>query len=174
MLKSASLWAAVTLSLALSSAFAQDEEQKGPFGGFKHDNNAPIDITSDSLEVRQSEQLAIFTGNVVAGQGTLRLTAERLDVFYDEEQEGGDTGAIEKINATGNVFLSNGSETAQGAAGTYDVTTGLVTMTGDVVLTQGTNAISGPKLEIDMNTGVGRVFGGRVKSRFKPQSAQGN
>src|SRR3546814_19308014 len=51
----------------------------GPFGGFKHDRSAPIEITSDALEVRQAEQLAICSGDVVAGQGTLRLTADRVE-----------------------------------------------------------------------------------------------
>lgn len=173
----------VVLALVLSSAGAQGEE-KGPFGGFKHDNSEPIEITSDTLEVRQSEQLAIFSGDVIAGQGTLRLTSDKLDVFYSEQEDDGataetesaadaDTGAIERLIATGNVFLSNGTETAQGKTGTYDVTTGIVTMEGSVVLTQGGNAISGNNLEIDLNTGVGKVLGGstgRVKSVFTPSS----
>ena len=48
------------------SASAQTQ---APFGGFKHDRTAPIEITSDALEVHQAENLAIFSGNVVAGQG---------------------------------------------------------------------------------------------------------
>lgn len=144
-----------------------------PFGGFKHDSTEPIEITADSLEVRQADQVAIFLGNVVAGQGTLRLTANRVEVFYDQENTGGDTGAIQKLDASGNVFLSNGAETAQGAFGTYNVKDGLVQMNGDVILTQGQNALSGDRLEIDLNTGVGKVLG-RVKTTFKPSSQQDN
>ncbi|MEM9043364.1 MAG: LptA/OstA family protein [Pseudomonadota bacterium] len=162
-------------------ALAQEDS---PFGGFKHDNTAPIDITSDALEVRQSENLAIFSGNVIAGQGTMRLTAERLDVYYKQrgDNEGTQpasddgTGAIEKIDAFGSVFLCNGSETAQGNTGTYDVKSGTVSMRGDVVLTQGSNAILGPILQIDLNTGVGQVIGTdteRVRSRFTPSTAEG-
>ncbi|MEM8790663.1 MAG: LptA/OstA family protein [Pseudomonadota bacterium] len=169
---------ALMLGIGASGAPAQED---GPFGGFKHDNKAPIEITSESLEVRQSEQLAIFSGNVVAGQGTMRLTADKLNVFYREQggsddgtDDSGDTGAIEKIDAVGNVFLCNGSETAQGATGTYDVKSGKVRMAGNVVLTQGINAIAGPRLEIDLNTGIGRVIGTAdqpVKSIFAPSTA---
>ncbi|MEM7236773.1 MAG: lipopolysaccharide transport periplasmic protein LptA [Pseudomonadota bacterium] len=175
--------AAACLLLICSSLSA---EEKGPFGGFKHDNTEAIEITSDNLEVRQAEQLAIFTGDVIAGQGTLRLTADQLDVFYkeknddapdtgtaDTDTEAAGTGAIERLIATGNVFLSNGTETAQGERGVYDVKTGIITMEGSVILAQGENAISGPKLEIDLNTGVGKVLGGensRVKSVFTPSS----
>src|SRR5699024_2101892 len=66
----------------------------GPFGGVKHDSSAPIEITSDALEVRQAEQLAIFSGDVVAGQGSRRLTADRVEVSYDEQADDPDTGAI--------------------------------------------------------------------------------
>lgn len=147
-------------------------QTKGPFGGFKHDSKAPIEIVADSLAVQQSQNLATFTGEVVAGQGTLRLTTDKLDVTYAAEKVGTtantDTGAIQHMRADGNVFLSSGSETAQGAWAEYDVAGGVVTMGGNVVLTQGGNAISGDSLVIDLNTGNGRIEGGRVKTIFAP------
>lgn len=149
-----------------ADALAQGQ---GPFGGFKHDRSAPIEITSDALEVRQAQNLAVFSGEVVAGQGTLRLTADRVEVTYDAEAEDdSETGAIQNLEATGNVFISNGAETAQGSEAQYDVESGLITMTGDVVLTQGQNVISGQRLTINLNEGQGRVEG-RVKSIFTPQ-----
>ncbi len=143
----------------------------GPLGGFKHDRTAPIEITADSVEVRQAENLAIFTGNVVAGQGTLRLTASRMEVIFDQDnQSDSDTGAIKNVKAQGSVFLSNGAETAQGDQGEYNLETGMVTMTGDVILTQGENAGSGKSLQINLNTGVAKM-GGRVQLIFQPKDA---
>lgn len=159
---------AVLLSAA---AFAQSS---GPFGGFKHDRKAPIEITSDALEVRQAEQLAIFTGEVVAGQGTLRLTADRVEVLYDENNESdSETGAIKNMMARGSVFLSNGAETAQGEWAEYDVSTGMVRMGGAVILTQGANAIKGEKLVINLDSGQAKMeasSSGRVTSIFTPKS----
>jgi lipopolysaccharide export system protein LptA len=155
-------------------AGAADAQTKGPFGGFKHDSKASIEIVADSLEVQQSANLAIFTGEVVAGQGTLRLTTDKLTVTYAAEKSGTiantdtDTGAIQHMRADGNVFLSNGSETAQGAWAEYNVAGGEVRMGGNVVLTQGGNAISGNSLKIDLNSGNGRIEGGRVKTIFAP------
>ncbi len=167
------LAALVAAAGAASSAAAQG---KGPFGGFKHDSTAAIEIVADALEVRQAENLAIFSGEVVAGQGTLRLTTDLLTVTYAaaESDAGGGTntsagtGAIQLMRADGNVFLSNGDETAQGAWAEYDVASGVIRMGGDVVLTQGDNAISGESLVIDLNAGTGRIEGGRVKSDFAP------
>lgn len=169
-------WAAVVVGAAIATDAAA--QTQGPFGGFKHDNSAPIEITSDALEVRQSENLAIFSGAVEAGQGTLRLTSDVLNVYYDNEgEEDSDTGAIKRMTAEGNVFLSNGTETAEGSNADYDVVTGMMRMSGDVVLTQGRNAIAGDALVIDMNAGTGRIVGqtgGRVRSIFTPSSQQGN
>lgn len=170
---------------ALGIAFgAGAQESTGPFGGFKHDKSAPIEITSDALEVHQAKHLAVFTGDVVAGQGTLRLTADRVEVSYagQDQAPGTDqaagseaesdpaTGVIREMTAKGDVFISNGSETAQGEQARYDVASGTITMTGNVVLTQGENVISGQRLSIDLDQGTGRVEG-RVKSIFTPQDS---
>ena len=165
----------LALIAAVSLGATAVAQSTGPFGGFKHDRTTPIEITANALEVRQAEQLAIFSGEVVAGQGTLRLTADRVEVTYDENNNtGGDTGAIKNMIAKGNVFLSNGSETAQGDRAEYDVDGGQITMSGSVVLTQGENVISGQTLTINLNAGQGRIEGtgtGRVKSIFTPGSA---
>ncbi|MEM1345238.1 MAG: LptA/OstA family protein [Pseudomonadota bacterium] len=167
----------LALLLALLLVAGHATAQSSPFGGFKHDNSQPIEIVSDALEVRQAENLAIFSGNVRAGQGTLRLSADTLLVYYT--QNGSDdtgTGAIRRLRAEGDVFLSNGSETAEGDWGDYDVIAGEIEMGVEapgrqVVLTQGRNAVAGPSLTIDTNTGVGRIEGGRVKSVFTPADA---
>lgn len=167
------------LALLATGAIAQAQD---PFGGFKHDSSTPIEITSDSLEVREAESIAIFSGAVEAGQGTLRLTAERMIVAFDPDSQDSETGAIKNVKAEGNVFLSNGSETAEGQSAEYDVVSGKMVMRGDVVLTQGGNAIAGPQLNIDLNTGVARIEGGatvasggsgRVKAVFRSQGGTG-
>jgi lipopolysaccharide export system protein LptA len=152
--------------LAATVAAAQSEN---PFGGFRHDNTLPIEITADSLEVREAERRAVFAGEVAAGQGDLRLTADTLNVWYSED--GGESGAIERVRAEGDVFLSSGAETARGQWAEYAVTTGAVTMGGGVTLAQGENAISGERLFVDLTQGTGRIEGGRVRSVFNPASA---
>ncbi|WP_239031914.1 LptA/OstA family protein [Paroceanicella profunda] len=143
-----------------------------PFGSFKHDSTLPIEITSESLSVNQATKVATFQGEVVAGQGTMRLTAQQMEIFYDGTPQSGtssDTGSIRLMRATGDVFLSNGSEAAKGKSAEYDVAKGVITLGGGVVLTQGDNAISGESLWIDLNSGVGEIKG-RVKTVFQPGS----
>lgn len=166
--------AALAVFLGTAAAAAQ---AAGPFGGFKHDSSAPIEIASDSLEVRQAEGKAMFSGEVVASQGTLRLTADDLVVSYETGADAGETGEIQHMRAEGNVFLSNGSETAKGAWAEYDVVGATMRMGGSVVLTQGENAISGEALVINLDAGTGRIEGqgeGRVKSVFTPSPSGGS
>lgn len=180
----------VALLAVLAAPPATAQDQGSPFGGFSHDSSAPIEITSDTLEVHQADQLAIFSGDVVAGQGTLRLTADRLEVSYVDKDQGSErasgapdsgaqdsgaqdsgTGVIREMVAIGHVFIANGDETAAGQRARYDIENGIITMTGDVVLTQGGNVISGKKLTIDLDSGQARV-GGRVKSIFMSQDSE--
>jgi lipopolysaccharide export system protein LptA len=162
----------------LADARAQSLEQ--------HDTTLPIEITADSLEVMQDQKIATFAGNVDAVQGDLVLSADQLRVHYGGDGEAAPgpagMGAIRRIEAEGNVFLSSPRETAQGESGVYDVATNQLTMQGAVVLTQGDNVVRGQRLEVDLASGRSRMFaavpsteGGaaqqRVRALFTPESS---
>lgn len=78
-------FAVLPLALALTAADAGAAPKKAasPFQGFSSDSGKPVDVRSDSLEVHQDEQKAVFTGNVVATQGDSTLRANELTVFYE-------------------------------------------------------------------------------------------
>ena len=154
----------VLIGLTFASA-ALAQNATVAFGGLKHDNTLPVEITADELTVDQNTGTAIFIGNVVAGQGEMRLTAARVRVEY-ATQDGEPTGQIDRLLATGGVTLVNGPEAAESREATYAVSAGEVVMTGDVVLTQGANALAGEKLTVDLTTGTGRMSG-RVRTIFQ-------
>ena len=135
------------------------------FGGLKHDASLPVEITADELTVDQATGSAVFVGNVVAGQGEMRLSAGRVQVQY-AVVGGQPTGDIDKLLASGGVTLVNGGEAAEAQSAVYSVSSAEIVMTGDVILTQGPNALSGEKLTVDLNTGKGRMTG-RVKTIFQ-------
>lgn len=167
--------------LAPATAWAQ------PAGFAGHDDSAPIEITADELEVRQSEGVATFRGDVDAVQGDLTLSARTLDVFYGEGAANGEgaatgddsatgggqgMGEIRRVEAHGDVVVSSPREIARGAEAVYDLTTRRITLTGDVVLTRDDNVLRGNRLEIDLASGVSRLRAagpdGRVRARFAP------
>jgi lipopolysaccharide export system protein LptA len=166
--------------LLAGSAVAQQEAQPQRKAAQEED---PVEIVSDSLVVEQEKQLATFTGNVDAVQGEMRLRADKLLVYYQEDNEqagaaqpaGGDQ-AIQRIEAMGNVFVTRPGETAKGDNGTYQPATGDVT----VVLTRGQNVIRGARLLSNRRTGQSTVYAAapgsigkpeqRVRALFKPES----
>ncbi|MBH62703.1 MAG: lipopolysaccharide transport periplasmic protein LptA [Alphaproteobacteria bacterium] len=144
----------------------------------KLDTDQPIEITADSLEVKQDQNIAIFRGNVDALQGEMGLRADQLTVHYrSSENSEADVNAISRIDAEGSVFLASSQETAQGDVGVYDVENGLITLTQNVVLTRGENVIRGNRLLLNLVTGQSVVdggvgatrSGGRVRSLFVPK-----
>ncbi|MBX3454563.1 LptA/OstA family protein [Ferrovibrio sp.] len=56
--------------------------------GNRQNNNQPIEIASDTLEVFQDRQLAIFKGNVDVVQGDMRLRSDELYVHYRDNNQG--------------------------------------------------------------------------------------
>lgn len=151
----------------LALAAPAQAQSKNAFGGFKHDKSAKIEVAANSLQVVQDQKLAIFEGEVVAGQDTMRLTTDKLAVTYGAKAGSQETGDIQHMRADGNVFLVNGDSTAQGAWAEYDVAAGMIRMGGDVVVTMDDIVIAGQAVEIDLNTGQAKATG-RVTSIVTP------
>lgn len=141
---------------------ALSQGAKVAFGGLKQDTSLPVEITADSLEVNQTDGQATFTGNVLVGQGELRLSAARIEVEYDDGGQG-----IKTLTATGGVTIVNATDAAEAQEAVYTIASGNVVMTGNVLLTQGPNAISGERLVLNLRDGTG-VMEGRVKTVFTP------
>ncbi len=158
----------VLCAMVLSAFGVQAQETVVPFGGIKHDNSLPVEITADRLNIDQATATAEFVGSVQAAQGTLKITADKITVKYVSGETGA-TGEIESLIAFGNVLFTNGAEAAEGTKAEYLVATGIVTMTGDVLLTQGNNAMSGQSLRIDLTNGSASVEG-RVQTIFQPDT----
>lgn len=167
-----SLWRAALLAPAFAAlvvlagtAAAQETSGEGGNAG------QAIEITADTLEVRQSENVAVFAGAVNAIQGDMVLNADVLTVFYREMQGGGGNLGVSRIEAEGNVVVSSPEETAQGERGIYDVEEARIDLAGGVVLNRGNNVIQGETLTMDLEAGVSRVMGAsssRVKGLFVP------
>lgn len=141
---------------------AQAQATQVAFGAIKADPTLPVEVTADTLDVNQADGSAEFLGNVLVGQGEMRLSAQRVLVIYDEEQ-----GGIERLEATGEVVLVNGPDAAEADRADYSIHTGVIVMTGDVLLTQGQNALTSDRLEVNLTTGTAQMAG-RVKTILAP------
>lgn len=158
--------------------------------GLKLSGDQPIQIESDKLEVRQAENMAIFTGNVSVVQGPTLLKAGKMTVYYvkDNKAGGSDTAApagaamtgsanIDHMEVDEKVYIKSDDQVATGDRGTFDMKSQVLVLSGEkVVLSQGANVLTGCKLTVQMTTGLAQVegCGKRVQMSITPQSQQGS
>ncbi|UWU92655.1 LptA/OstA family protein [Bradyrhizobium sp. CB1015] len=181
--------AALAIGLALlatGAALAQSTMQGVPnaMQGFSQNRDQPIQIEAASLEMRDKKKEATFAGNVKVVQGDTTMTSKTLVVFY--ESGGGDkpatpqpaakgaksapmqsaqpgpggSSSIKRLEARGNVVVTQKDQVVTGDTAVFDTKTNLITMlggSGQVVLTQCKNVMRGDRLTVDMTTGVSRV-----------------
>jgi len=152
---------AVLCALTLLSPVAAMSQTDIALGGISADPTAPVEVTADSLTVDQDSRSAVFTGNVVIGQGDLRIAAGEVRVIYDEA-----TGDIGQLLASGGVTFVTATEAAEAQNADYNLTTGLLTLTGDVLLTQGGSALSADSMTVNLADGTARMEG-RVRTVFQ-------
>jgi lipopolysaccharide export system protein LptA len=145
--------------------------------GFSQNRDKPIKINSATLEVRDKDKVATFSGDVHLVQGDTTLRSKILVVFYDEDaaaaapakppggavQAGAAQGGpapnqqIRRVEAKGNVIVVQKDQTATGENGIFDMRANTVTLLGSVVISQGQNVVKGDKLTVDMTSGDAKV-----------------
>ncbi|MBN9039147.1 MAG: LPS ABC transporter substrate-binding protein LptA [Rhizobiales bacterium] len=165
-------------ALAQSGQQAQGQGQTSS-SGFQFGGDGPIEIESDKLEVRDHDNIAIFTGNVQLVQGKLLLKTVKMTVYYKNSGGGGsDNAQVDHMEAEGKVYIKQNDQVATGDQGTYDMGTGVLVLTGkEVVLTQGDNVVVGCKFVSNSKTGQSKLDGcgkggdsGRIKMLLQPGS----
>jgi lipopolysaccharide export system protein LptA len=189
----------VTTASALAQAVTQGVPNA--MQGFSQNRDQPIQIDAATLEMRDKKKEATFSGNVKVVQGDTTMTSKTLVVFYESggdkpatpqpapAQAGSTKGAkaapmqsatpgpggsssIKRLEARGNVVVTQKDQVVTGETAVFDTKTNLITMLGgagsQVVLTQCQNVLRGDRLLVDMTTGVSRVESdsGRVQGLF--------
>lgn len=184
---------AVLASLcAASSAHAQSSATGVPnaMQGFSQNRDKPIQINAASLEMRDKDKAATFSGNVKVVQGDTTMLCKTLVVFYDNGDQSADvrkpamksatpgpsgSSSIRKLEARGGVTVIQKDSTVTGDNGVFDMRANKVTMRGNVLLTKDKNVLRGDRLIVDLTTGVSRVESdsGRVQGSFQASPQQG-
>jgi len=145
-------------------------------------SDEPMEITSDRMEAFNEKKVVVFSGNAMAKQGSNVLRADKLFLYYKndtgrkEKVVGGieteKTGDLEKIEAKGNVSLTQGQRVATGDDAVYFRDGNKVVMTGNAVLKEGKNSIRGDRVIVFLNENKGIVEGNtktQVKAVIYPQ-----
>jgi len=179
MIRRLQLCAALAALIVATPAAAQaPSAAPNPFGVQNQNKDLPVQIEAATLEVRDKNKEAMFSGNVQVVQGDTTMKCQSLVVFYGQEVGiGGASGAdgtsvtsnkgmpqgaqnIRRIEARGGVTVITKDQNASGDLGIYDLKTKTITLSGNVVVSQGQNVIHGERVVVDMITGNARVESG--------------
>ena len=157
--------------------------QQGPpnaLQGFSANRDKPVNIKAASLEVRDKEKVATFSGDVHVVQGDTDMRCKTLVVYYEDSsnkdgvkaaQPGpAGNGQIRRMEARGNVVVTQKDQIATGERGDFDMRTNTVVLSGKVVVTKGHDVLRGERLIVNLTDGVSRMEGGRVEALFEPKS----
>ena len=176
------------LLLGLVPSLAQSSAS-GQMSGLKLSGDQPIQIESDKLEVRQAENLAVFTGNVTVVQGPTLLKAGKMMVYYVKDPNAAAKGTeaagaamtgsanIDHLEVSGKVYIKSNDQVATGDNGTFDMKTQVLVLSGkEVVMSHGPNVLKGCKLTVQMKSGLAQVdpcAGQRVQMSITPPPKSG-
>ncbi|MFP4327958.1 MAG: lipopolysaccharide transport periplasmic protein LptA [Paracoccaceae bacterium] len=150
------------LGFGVLPAFVAAQDTRVAFGGITQDTDAPVEVSAENLSVDQSDGTAIFTEDVLIVQGEMRLSAQRVLVVYDENDND-----IARLEATGGVTLVSGEDAAEAERADYDIEAGTIVLTGEVLLTQGRNVIGSERMVVNLEDGAAELSG-RVRTVLSP------
>ena len=158
--------AAVALSAPMAMAQTVDTTSMSEASKAQKD----VDIEADQMQVLEDQRNVIFTGNVDARRGNVKLRSNKLVVHYREskKKDGSEKNEVTHLDATGNVVIITRTQRITGDWAKMDVKANLVNVGGNVVVKQGQTIVKGKKLFVDLNKNISKISGGRVKGSFVP------
>ena len=135
--------------------------------------SAEIEITSQTMEWKREENIAIASGEAKAIQGNRILNAEKIIVFFNKKE---DKKNIYKLDASGNVRFISGSQIATGEFASYFVDDEKVIIKGNVRLKRDDSLMIGEELSIDLKNSSSKLISGnnsgKVKVKYKTEDKQ--
>jgi lipopolysaccharide export system protein LptA len=163
--------ALVTVASGAGAQLAAPGTVPNALQGFSQNRDQPVQIEAASLEVRDKDKVATFSGNVKVVQGDTTMRCKSLVVYYDGQAGSatmkaatpgpGGKQQISRLEARGGVSVTQKEHTATGDIGLFDMRANTVTLQGNVVVSQGPNVMRGDRLVVDLTTGVSRVDAGK-------------
>ena len=137
---------------------------------------APIHIESNRMTSTEKSNSVVFSGDVDAKQGDVRIRADEMTVFYHELDSGSKGGKdkkkpaaqaekktsqqVEKLICVGNVEVSRGEWLGTGKKMVYLSKERQVILTENAKAWQGQNMVSGDKIIYYLDEGRSEVVGG--------------
>ena len=132
-----------------------------------------IEITSETMEWKREENIAIAIGEAKAIQGRRILTADKIVIFFNKNR---DINKIFKLDALGEVKFVNGKQIANGDKATFFIDNERIIIKGNVKLEREDSFMIGEELSIDLKNDSTKLISseksGKVKAKYKTEDKQ--
>jgi lipopolysaccharide export system protein LptA len=146
----------------------------------KADRTRPIHIEADAVRLDDAKKIAIYQGGVILSQGTMNISADRIDVRQDDQ--GMVSGEATGLPVTFRQKLEGRDEYLDGQANRleYDARAEVMKLIGAAYLKQGGDELRGGTIVYDLRTERYQALGateaggpGRVRAVIRPRSQPG-
>jgi len=143
---------------------------------------APINVEADHMTSTEKNSSVVFTGNVDAKQGDVRIRSDEMTVFYtkagsadnkNEKESKKVTQQVEKLVCVGNVEVTRQEWLGTGKEMVYLAKERQVILIGNAKAWQGQNVVSGGKIIYYLDEGRSEVIGGRVSTTLADSADKG-
>jgi len=127
---------------------------------------APIQIEADHMTATEKSSSVVFTGNVDARQGNVRIRSDKMTVYYTKADENNQKDAkktpqqVEKLICLGNVEVTRDEWLGTGKKMIYLSKERQVILIDGAKAWQGQNVVSGGKIIYYLDEGRSEVIGG--------------
>lgn len=116
------------------------------------DNQQPIHVEADSLEVRDNDNISIYTGNVKLTQGSLEIHSDLLTLYFDDNK----ILTLMKISGAPATFRqlndSNLEITGEAMEMEYRESESTLLLLDKAKLTQGADIIESNKINLNIDS----------------------
>lgn len=139
-----------------------------------------IEVNADRSEYDERAGTQVLSGNVEISQGTMRISADRIEIELDE-------GRLARIQGSGSPIRfeqqneAGGTMRGEASSIRYDAVGGSLVLEGNATLAQPGQSLSSQRISFDSKTqkisaegGGGGNDGGRVSIRIEPPARQGD
>ncbi len=113
------------------------------------DSDQPIEVEADALEIRDDDNISTYSGNVSLVQGSMRIAADRLVIYFNDQNE------LVRMEMTGTPAtfrqLNDDNREMRGQADRldYDETSSLLVLTGNALFDNNGDTIQGSSIRLN-------------------------
>ncbi|WP_226645691.1 lipopolysaccharide transport periplasmic protein LptA [Microbulbifer variabilis] len=156
--------AALALTASVAVALPEDRQQR-------------INISSDAMNAGLNNNLVVYNKNVVITQGSLKIQADRVEVYFTPEKE------ISRVVAVGKpahfqqkILQGENPVKARAQRIVYQVGSEELQLTGKAHVDREGNTLAAEKIDYDLTTeqmsAKGQTGKGRVEMTWKPEKKE--